>query len=107
MLPTLLDAAGVDPPKDAELDGRSFLPQVLGEPGDPRQWVYCWYERNGVEKKAKEFAMDKRYKLYKDGRLFDYRADPAEAEPIAPGERTAEQRAVAERLEAAIREHTR
>ncbi|MFN3165651.1 MAG: sulfatase-like hydrolase/transferase [Phycisphaeraceae bacterium] len=107
VLPTLLGAAGVDPPKDAQLDGRSFLPQVLGEPGDPRAWVYCWYKRNGDEKVAQEFAMDKRYKLYSDGRLFDYRADPAEAQPIAPADRTAEQRAVAKRLEAAIKAHTR
>ena len=44
-LPTLLDAAGAPAPEG--LDGRSFLPQLRGEKGTPREWVYSWYARDG------------------------------------------------------------
>ena len=107
MLPTMLDAAGVSTPRGLKPDGRSFLPQVRGEAGDPREWVYCWYKRSGKEKKAKEFAMNKRYKYYIDGRLFDLEDDFAEASPIAEADRTEEQQAVARRLWRAIQTHTR
>ena len=107
VLPTMLDAAGVAVPEGTKLDGRSFLPRVRGEAGQPRDWVYVWYKRNGNEKKAKEYAFNKQYKLYRDGRLYDYRADPMERSPIEPGQRTDEQKAVVKMLEKAIREHTR
>lgn len=38
-LPTLLDVAEVPLP-DARLDGQTFLPQLLGEPGSPRSWIH-------------------------------------------------------------------
>ena len=40
-LPTLCEAAGIQPP--ADVDGVSFLPQLNGERGTPREWLYCWY----------------------------------------------------------------
>ncbi|HEX8915728.1 MAG TPA: sulfatase-like hydrolase/transferase [Humisphaera sp.] len=83
VLPTLLAAAGVAAPEGLVLDGRSFLPQLRGEAGSPREWTYCWYARNGGAKAAAEFAMDKRFKLYRDGRMFDVAADPGEAKPLA------------------------
>ena len=44
VLPTLAAAAGAELPKGVTLDGRSFLPQVRGETGDPREWIFCHYE---------------------------------------------------------------
>lgn len=70
-LPTVCDAAGVTIPNDLTIDGRSFWPQCRGETGTPREWIYCWYARNGGRQADAEFAKNHRYKLYRDGRLFD------------------------------------
>jgi hypothetical protein len=40
-LPTICAAAGVPAPEG--IDGQSFLPQLHGERGDPRSWIYSWY----------------------------------------------------------------
>jgi hypothetical protein len=42
-LPTLCKAASVSIPADVKIDGRSFLPQLRGEKGNPREWLYGWY----------------------------------------------------------------
>jgi hypothetical protein len=74
-LPTMLDAAGVSParalaPNETPLDGRSFLPQLRGQRGNPRDWIYCWHDpRPGWDKdkfKLEEWARNKRFKLYRD-----------------------------------------
>jgi arylsulfatase A-like enzyme len=39
--PTLLELAGVALPADARIDGHSIAPQILGKPGQPREWVYA------------------------------------------------------------------
>ena len=71
--PTLLAAAG----KSAgnELEGVSFYPQLVGEKGEEREWVFCHYEpRWGKFKKAR-YVQGKRWKLYGDGRIFDLHSD--------------------------------
>jgi arylsulfatase A len=80
-LPTICAAAGV-PMEGLQLDGVSFLPQLRGEKGQPRQWMYCWYARNGGAKADREFAMDKQYKLYRGGEFYDLSRDPEEKEPV-------------------------
>ncbi len=81
-LPTVCEAAGVEVPAELAIDGRSFLPQVLGRKGNPRRWVYCWFSRGGRRSGAKVFARTQRYKLYADGRFFDVPADPLEKRPL-------------------------
>lgn len=83
-LPTLCAAAGAAIPKDLPLDGRSFLPQLRGEKGQPRDWTYCWYapNQNGRVDTPREFAADQRYKLYRGGDFYDYSADPQEKKPL-------------------------
>jgi arylsulfatase A len=92
----MLDAAGVEPPKG--LDGRSFLPQLKGQKGNPRDWIYCWHDpRPGWDKdqfKLEEWVRNKRFKLYRDGRLFDIPADPLEERPLGPGLAPAARRAL-------------
>jgi len=111
-LPTLAEAAGAELPPDLVLDGQSFLPQMRGLPGTPREWVFCHY--NGrpewvdvaleadamAEKKLGRFARDQRYKLYLDGRFYDVAADREERTVLVPA--TAEQRAAHARLKAAL-----
>jgi arylsulfatase A len=76
-LPTLCEAAGV--PVPAGIDGVSFLPQLHGDRGAPREWLYCWYSpRQKADMTVREFAFDGNYKLYRDGRFFDLAADPDE-----------------------------
>jgi arylsulfatase A len=79
-LPTLCEAAGVKVP--ADVDGVSFLPQLRGERGRPREWLYCWYSpRQRLDLTVREFAFDHQYKLYRDGTFFDLAADPFEEKP--------------------------
>lgn len=95
-LPTLCDAAGITPPQSLTLDGQSFWPQALGETGLPRAWLYSWFSSDGGEGNKSEFVMDKRFKLYRDGRMYDLAADPLEAgSPLDAAKLTADQQTTA------------
>ncbi|MDE0261172.1 MAG: sulfatase-like hydrolase/transferase [Bryobacterales bacterium] len=89
-LPTFAEAAGLGLPETIEPDGVSFWPRLLGQPGQPREWLYTYYFPRPF---AEEFVSpytnpevvyvrDKRYKLYRSGELFDLRADPDEISPL-------------------------
>lgn len=113
IFPTLADFTRTDLPQNIELDGRSFAPQLRGQPGNPREYVYCWYFRNGEpldggpDHSAGESARDRRYKLYRDGGFYDVPHDFYETQPLAVDELSAEQRTVYERLRGVIDQHTR
>lgn len=112
MLPTIADATGAAVPKGVALDGRSFLPQLVGEKGNPRAWIYCWYFRNGKPVKpggfgGGELARTRRYKLYADGRFFDVADDHQESNPLEPDTLTPQQRTTREMLRQAIQDKTR
>lgn len=80
-LPTLCEAAGAALPQPT--DGVSFLPQLRGESGRPRDWLYSWYSpRQGADFTVSECAFDHGHKLYRDGRLFDLATDPFEQRPL-------------------------
>lgn len=82
-LPTLCAAAAQPLPADMKIDGRSFLPQLRGEPGTSREWIYSWYAPNqGRIDVPKEFAFTQHYKLYRDGAFFDTSRDPKEEKPL-------------------------
>jgi arylsulfatase A len=81
-LPTLCEAAGAALPAGLQLDGRSFLPQLRGDKGRPREWFYCWYARDGGAEAQREFAATGRYKLYRNGEFYDFGRDPEEAKPL-------------------------
>ena len=81
-MPTILDAAGIAPPDDYVMDGRSFLPQLKGEKGNPRDWMFFHFEpmsanTSGIRDNAR-FIRDHRWKIYEDGRLYDLDSDPEE-----------------------------
>ncbi len=44
-LPTLCDMAGAPLPTEM-IHGKSFLPQLLGKPGNPREWVHVQNQEN-------------------------------------------------------------
>lgn len=96
-LPTLCAAVGAEVP--GTVDGVSFLPQLRGETGTPRQWLYTWYSpRQKTDMTVKECVFDHRYKLYRTGELHDLTVDPDEKQPLA-GDAAPEQRA---RLQAVL-----
>ncbi|MED6335358.1 MAG: sulfatase-like hydrolase/transferase [Planctomycetota bacterium] len=84
---TIVEAGGATIPAGHVIDGRSFLPQLRGERGVPREWITCHYEpRPGnPEFPVERWARDRRFKLYEDGRLFDVVADPLEERSLQPG----------------------
>lgn len=80
-LPTICEVAGIPTPQN--VDGVSFLPQLRGQKGQPRDWLYHWYSpRQNNNLKVTEYAFDHHYKLYRDGRLIDLAADPLEKSPL-------------------------
>ena len=88
LLPTLCDAAGIDLPPSLETDGRSFLPQVCGRKGDPREWIYSYLYRGSHNERT---IRNKRWKLSWDGKLMDMQKCPyIDPEPVVPGQETPE-----------------
>ncbi len=79
-LPTLCETAGVSVPSELKIDGRSFLPQLKGETGNPREWVYCWYLAKTGD--VQEWTRDQRYKLYRTGKFYDVSQDRLEQTPL-------------------------
>jgi len=108
-LPTMLESAGVPVPADLPIDGRSFAPQLAGQPGNPREWIYCWYFRDGQpkDKDGGEWARTQRYKLYKDGRFYDIANDVLEQKPLKSDALTPEVLKIHDMLKGAIEKNTR
>lgn len=79
---TFADAAGVTRGEDDPIDGRSFLPQLQGNSGNPREWVLCNYQPYW-KKQPGQFARTADYKLYRDGRYYNVPADLGEADDLA------------------------
>jgi arylsulfatase A len=81
-LPTILEAAEITPPEDYVMDGRSFLPQLKGDKGNPREWMFFHFEPMsanpaGIHPNVR-FIRDNRWKIYDDGRMYDLNSDPEE-----------------------------
>lgn len=106
ILPTLLDAAGI--PLPGELDGRSFLPTLLGEiqPALRTQWLFTRRE-GGLRYGGKtiEAIREADWKLLQNSpfeplELYNMSTDPYEQHNLA-----VENPAVVSRLDAALRLH--
>ncbi|HUW18857.1 MAG TPA: sulfatase-like hydrolase/transferase [Sedimentisphaerales bacterium] len=100
-LPTLAEAGGAALPENVIIDGRSFLPQLRGEKGNPREWLFCHYAPQSGQS-FKRFVRDKRWKLYQTGELFDVQADPLEESPIGAGEGGEQAAAARRRFQAVL-----
>ena len=103
-LPTMLEVAGVAHPGDVPCDGCSFRPQLVGDEGSPREWIYQWHNplpgwgKEGFE--LEEWAQDKSYKLYSDGRFYDVEEDDLETTRIEP--KTKEQTEALQKLRSVL-----
>jgi arylsulfatase A len=99
-VPTICEAAGITPSAELKLDGRSFLPQLLGQMGRPREWIYCWYAPHGEF--VGEFAANRDFKLYRNGKFYDLRSDRDEERPLAVKSLEGDAAAVAKLLQSAL-----
>ena len=104
-MPTLAEAMGQSPPADQVCDGISFLPQLLGQRGNPREFITI-YSNPRPEQPDKNprvcFARNKRFKLYDDGQLFDCLEDPLEERPVSFSDEGDEQRRARKLLQRAL-----
>ena len=113
IFPTLADVADAEIPDQLSLSGRSFLPQLTGQPGNPRDWIYCWYFRNGKpvdggrKHSAGETARTKEYKLYLSGGFYHTASDDLETSPLATDNLTAEQHQIRRQLQSVLDQQTR
>ena len=66
LLPTFAELAKAELPAGVKFDGRSFAPQLRGEAGHPREWIFVqlgvgWYVRDDgwkLNRKGELFAMN-------------------------------------------------
>ena len=84
VFPTIGEAINATHPRPGILEGRSFLPQLKGEKGTPRNWAYCYYDPlwGNLDQYKNQFVRNQRFKLYQDGRFFDVPSDELEEHPL-------------------------
>ena len=104
-LPTICEAAGVAVPAELKIDGRSFLPQLRGEKGHPRDALYAWYNPSGGPTAKWEFAHDAQFKLYASGEFYNVAKDDLEKSPLADNALDADAKAAKARLQTVLKEH--
>jgi arylsulfatase A len=105
IMPTLADVIGAEVPAAWEIDGVSFANELRGGEPSSRQYVYCYYSRNGARAQAVQFVRTAHHKLYADGKFFDTAADFTEQNPLDLKSLTAEQQADYGMLRAALDKH--
>ena len=85
---------------DDPIDGRSFLPRLKGEAGNPREWVLCHYQPYW-NKVPGQFARTQQLKLYRDGRYFQIPNDLKEEKDLSKSDIGKEER---QKLEALLKQ---
>lgn len=68
-VPTFAELAGAPLPANRVIDGRSMAPQLRGQRGKPREWVFLQLARQW-------YVRDARWKLNQAGQLFDMKDAP-------------------------------
>jgi arylsulfatase A len=97
LLPTFVELAGGVLPTGVKFDGRSFAPQLRGEKGNPRDWIFVqlgprWYARNDS------------WKLNQAGELFSMQDAPFIEAPVVADSSDPDARAARKQLQAALDE---
>ena len=105
-LPTLVDIGGSTLPTNDATDGVSFAPQLFGRAGRPRDSAFFWYDpRPGWDKERfhrSVFAVNRKYKRFRDGRLFRLTDRPLEEIAVDPLQMTSDDKAADQKLAAVI-----
>jgi arylsulfatase A len=95
ILPTFAELAGAKLPEDVKFDGTSFAPQLRGEKGNPREWIF-------VQLGPRWYARDDGWKLTESGELFDMNDAPF-VELLAPADsKNPDAQVARERLQAVL-----
>ena len=76
LLPTLCELTGASLP-DAKIHGRSFAPQLLGKPGNPREWIHI-QNANDRQVRNSEYMLDNKDLLRRVVQLWEDPAEPNE-----------------------------
>lgn len=92
---TFAELAGAKLPEGVTIDSRSFAPQLKGQRGNPREWVY-------VELQGQWYARGARWKLNKAGELFDMQEAPFVEKPVPADTKDAEALVARTRLQAVL-----
>ena len=92
------DLAGAKEPEGVKIDGVSFAPQLRGEKGKPRDWVY-------VELNGKSYVRDAKYKLTAGGEMFDLSDAPYKEIPVAADTTDEAAKAARKSLQLVLDEH--
>jgi len=92
---TFTELAGAKLPAGVAFDSRSFAPQLRGEKGSPRDWVY-------VQLGANWYVREQGWKLTQSGELFDMSDAPFVEKPV-PAETASDQaKAARQRLQGVL-----
>lgn len=97
-VPTFAAAAGAKLPENVVIDGQSFLPQIQGQKGTPREWAYVqlarmWYVR------SQNWKLNEKGELYEmSGSPFEEKLVPADSTDPAAVEARAKLKAALEKL---------
>jgi len=95
---TFCELSGAQLPEGVKIDSHSIAPQIKGEKGTPRDWIY-------VELGGKSYVRDARYKLTNAGKLFDLKNAPFEEIPVADDTTDADALAAKKKLQAVLDDH--
>lgn len=95
---TSADLGGAKLPEGVKIDGVSFAPQLRGEKGTPRDWVY-------VELNGRSYVRDAKYKLTAGGELFDLSDAPFKEIAVARDTTDEAANAARKSLQAVLDEH--
>lgn len=95
LLPTFAELAGAKLPENVVFDGRSFAPQLRGQKGNPRDWIF-------VQLGAQWYVRDASWKLNQKGELFDMSDAPFVEKPVPVEGQSTEAAAARTRLQAVL-----
>jgi arylsulfatase A-like enzyme len=85
VFPTLLEVAGVKPPSNVKLDGRSLMPLIRNPKASwqDRTMFFQWHRGDVPELYRACAARTQRWKLVNGKELYDLDADPSETKDVA------------------------
>ena len=92
---TFAELAGAKMPEGVTFDSRSFAPQLRGEKGTPREWVF-------VQLGPKWYVREQGFKLTQSGELFDMSDAPFVEKPVPAESAGDDAKAARTRLQAVL-----
>lgn len=92
---TFAEVAGAKMPEGVTFDSHSFAPQLRGEKGTPREWIY-------VQLGAQWYVREQGFKLTQSGELFDMSDAPFVEKPVPANAENDAAKAARSRLQAVL-----